>query len=87
MATAVGGIPDIVGDSKAGVIVAPSHPSALAEAITRILGDVRTRSAMATAARERALTTFDVRTCYQKTTELYGVVSAGASRADLPVSA
>ena len=87
VATAVGGIPDIVGDSKAGVIVGPRHPPALAEAITRILGDVRTRSAMATAARERAMTTFDVRTCYEKTTELYGVVSAGASRADLPVSA
>jgi glycosyltransferase involved in cell wall biosynthesis len=87
VATAVGGIPDVVGDSKAGLIVAPKNPSALAEAITRILADGQARSAMAAAARERAVTAFDVRTCYQKTTDLYALVTAGPARPPLRVSA
>ena len=71
VATAVGGIPDVIGDSKAGRIVPAKDPHALAGAIIEVLGDSEQRRVMAAAARERAMSAFDVRTCYQKTMDTY----------------
>jgi glycosyltransferase involved in cell wall biosynthesis len=71
VATAVGGVPDVVDDSNAGRVVPAKDPHALAAAIIEILGDPDKRRTMAAAARQRAITAFDVRTCYQKTVETY----------------
>ena len=39
VATAVGGVPEVVLDGQTGVLVPPSDPAALAQAILRLLGD------------------------------------------------
>ena len=52
VATAVGGLPALLGD--AAVLVPPRDPAALAAGIDRLLGDPRLRAALADAALERA---------------------------------
>ncbi len=80
VATSVGGIGDVVSDDTVGRLVPPKDPDALAGAITEVLANAEPRHAMATAARERAMTAFDVRTCYQKTAAIYETVSPSPSR-------
>lgn len=82
VATDVGGVPDVVGDSKGGILVKPKDPHALAAAVTRVLADPNERRVMSEAARERAVSTFDVRTCYQKTIELYSAPRPSPARAE-----
>ena len=71
VATAVGGIPDVIADSNGGRVVPARNPHALASAIVEILGDPEKRRTMAAAARQRVISAFDVRICYQKTVETY----------------
>ena len=52
VATAVGGLPALLGD--AAVLVPPRDPAALAAGIDRLLGDPPLRAALADAALERA---------------------------------
>jgi glycosyltransferase involved in cell wall biosynthesis len=71
VATAVGGIPDVIADSNGGRVVPAKDPHALAGAIIEILADPEKRRTMAAAARQRVMSAFDVRICYQKTVETY----------------
>jgi glycosyltransferase involved in cell wall biosynthesis len=50
VATAVGGVPEIVRDGENGLLVPPRDPAALAAAIERVLGDRRFRNRLAKAA-------------------------------------
>jgi glycosyltransferase involved in cell wall biosynthesis len=52
IATAVGGVPEIVADGVNGLLVPPHDPDALAVAIHRLLSDVDLRSKLAAAAAE-----------------------------------
>lgn len=54
VATAVGGVPDVLSDGEDGLVVPPSDPAALAAALARLAGDAGLRSRLAAAARERA---------------------------------
>lgn len=54
VATAVGGVPDVLTDGEDGVIVPPADPAALARALARLGGDANLRERLGTAARERA---------------------------------
>lgn len=54
VATAVGGVPDVLTDGVEGLTVAPGDPRALAEALARLAGDTELRERLGTAARERA---------------------------------
>ncbi len=54
VASAVGGIPDIVRDAESGTLVPPGDSAALTEAIVRLYRDRRLRDAMSEAARRRA---------------------------------
>jgi glycosyltransferase involved in cell wall biosynthesis len=54
IATAVGGVPDIVADRVTGLLVPPSDPPALARAIERLAADPALREQLGRAARTRA---------------------------------
>ena len=56
--TRVGGIPEMIEEEKTGVLVAPSNPVALADAIERVVHDPDRRTAMSGAARRRATEQF-----------------------------
>lgn len=58
VASAVGGIPEIITDDKTGFLVPPDDPAALALAITRVLNHEATRKRIAAAARENVLERF-----------------------------
>ncbi len=53
VATAVGGIPEVVADGVEGLLVPPGDVEALAGAVRRLLADRTAAAAMAAAARER----------------------------------
>jgi glycosyltransferase involved in cell wall biosynthesis len=53
VATAVGGLLDLIEDGVSGVLVARRDPDALAEAIAQLLGDPQRRARLATAAAQR----------------------------------
>lgn len=54
VATAVGGVPDVLTDGSDGLVVPPSDPDALAAALTRLAADPDLRERLGQAARERA---------------------------------
>ena len=60
ISTAVGGVPELVQNSKQGILVSPGDEAALAKAMRTLLEDTAQRSAMAHAARLRAVEAFDV---------------------------
>lgn len=57
--TAIGANPDVVRDGVDGLLVAPRDPSALADALERLLRDPVARRRLGAAARERAQDGFD----------------------------
>lgn len=59
VASAVGGIPEIVRDGLDGVTVAPDDPEALAHAMVQLLDNASLRDRMARSARQRFLDTFE----------------------------
>lgn len=54
VATAVGGVPDVLTDGEDALIVPPSDPPALASALARLAGDADLRQRLGPAARHRA---------------------------------
>jgi glycosyltransferase involved in cell wall biosynthesis len=58
--TRVGGIPEMVVDGETGVLVPPSDPRRLADAIARVVQDPALRSRMSHSARERAREAFGI---------------------------
>jgi glycosyltransferase involved in cell wall biosynthesis len=53
VATAVGGLPDMLEDGRSALLVPPRDPGALATGLSRALGDPTLREALAAAARSR----------------------------------
>ena len=53
VATAVGGIPQLVEDGRTGFLVPPGDPAALRDALERVLGDRELRARLGEAGRER----------------------------------
>src|SRR5262245_7370189 len=58
VASRVGGIPEVVVDGETGLLVPPDDPAALAEALSRLLGDPGLRAKLGAAARLRATERF-----------------------------
>jgi glycosyltransferase involved in cell wall biosynthesis len=54
VATAAGGIPEFVQHEVTGVLVQPGHPSQLADALDRVLGDEALREELRGNARRQA---------------------------------
>jgi glycosyltransferase involved in cell wall biosynthesis len=75
VASAVGGLPGVVGD--AGVLVPPNDPGALAAAILTLAGDPEKRHALAARARERAAAAFGIERMARETLAVYLDLTAG----------
>lgn len=60
VATSVGGVPDAVTDAQTGLLVPPANPSALADAMARILDDTALREQMGRAAQARVAEQFGI---------------------------
>lgn len=71
VASAVGGLPEIVRDGETGLVVPPGDPGALAEALGRIVDDPARTAAMGRAGRVRALAEFAQSRCVERTAVLY----------------
>lgn len=75
VATAVDGVPELVGDTAR--LVAAADAGALASAVSSLLDDPAQAAALATAARARAESTFSVRSMVEATSAVYDDLLAG----------
>ena len=71
VASAVGGVAELVVDGVTGFIVPPGDPDALSDALARLLADSRLRRQMGAAGRARAEALFDLPSLHQAHLELY----------------
>jgi glycosyltransferase involved in cell wall biosynthesis len=71
IASAVGGLPEIVADGETGLVVPPCDAEALAEAIVTLAGDLSRAAGMGSAGRARALAEFTPERCVERVEELY----------------
>jgi len=71
VASAVGGVPELVADGVTGLLVSPGDPRALAAALDRLLADPALRRRLGAAARERVRTRFDLAAMREAHLELY----------------
>ncbi|MBU0595765.1 glycosyltransferase [Candidatus Bipolaricaulota bacterium] len=76
VATAVGGVSEVVIDGVTGFLVPPRNVDALADALRDVIDDERKRRAMARAALERAETCFALSRTVREHEELYGRLTA-----------
>jgi glycosyltransferase involved in cell wall biosynthesis len=80
IASAVGGLPEIVADRETGLVVPSADAETLAEAIVMLAGDLTRAAAMGRAGRERALELFTPERCVERVEELYERALAAAAR-------
>ena len=71
VATAVGGIPEVVVDGETGFLVPPEDPEALASAITRLIEDSVLRKKFGKAGYKRVKQHFNIQEASRRTEELY----------------
>jgi alpha-maltose-1-phosphate synthase len=71
VASAVGGIPEVVSDGKTGLLVPPDDPEALAVALNALVGDADRAASMGSAGRERAVAEFGWPAVAAQTVALY----------------
>jgi starch synthase len=71
VASAVGGILEVVVDGETGILVPPAKPDALAAALTRLLNDPETRRRMGQAGRKRVEAQFSWASVAERTERVY----------------
>lgn len=71
VASAVGGLPEIVDDGRTGLLVPPGDPDAIAAALDALVADPARAAAMGAAGRRRALESFSQERCTDRVEELY----------------
>jgi starch synthase len=81
VASAVGGIPEVVEDGKTGLLVEPGRPDELAAAIRRLLEDPAQARAMGQAGRRRVEEKFSWASVAERTEQLYAEAIAEFRRA------
>jgi glycosyltransferase involved in cell wall biosynthesis len=80
IASAVGGLPEIVADGETGLVVPSGEADALAEAIVALAGDLERAAAMGEAGRERALAEFTPERSARRIEELYAAALGDDTR-------
>jgi len=75
VASATGGIPEVVADGETGLLVPPDDPAALAEGINSLLGNAGRASAMGRAGRTRAVAEFSWEAVAAQTAALYSTLA------------
>ncbi len=75
IASAVGGLPEVVEDSRTGLLVPPDDPEALASALGALVADGPRRARMGRQGRDRALEHFSLRAMAQAYEALYDRVA------------
>jgi starch synthase len=71
VASAVGGIPEVVSDGETGLLVPPDDPDALAAGLNALIGDPGRAAALGRAGRERAVAEFGWQAVAAQTAALY----------------
>jgi alpha-maltose-1-phosphate synthase len=71
VASAVGGIPEVVDDGETGLLVPPADPDALAAAVNELVADPERARRMGEAGRRRAVEQFSWRAVAEQTVALY----------------
>lgn len=71
VATAVGGIPFVLDEGRAGVLIPPSNPQLLAEAVTALLSDTHRMGSLADLGKARALAEFSADRYVREVDDLY----------------
>jgi glycosyltransferase involved in cell wall biosynthesis len=84
VATAVGGVPDVIDDGSSGILVPPRDPGALADGLTQLLADPDRRAALCTAARRR-LDDFRIEVVAGRFADLYEELLAARTPRRAPV--
>src|SRR5438094_862985 len=80
VASAVGGILEVVVDGETGLLVPPARPDALAAALTRLLNDPDTRRRMGQAGRRRVEAHFSWASVAERTERVYSDAIADFKR-------
>jgi glycosyltransferase involved in cell wall biosynthesis len=80
VATAVGGVPELVVDGETGLLVPPGNAEALEAAVRKVVEDGALRRRMGVAGRRRALDRFDLPAFRTAHVELYHRLLTAASR-------
>jgi glycosyltransferase involved in cell wall biosynthesis len=83
VASRVAGVPEVVENGKSGLLVDRDSPSALAEAIIRLLEDAPLRRSMAQAGRQRAIKLFSWDRITRNLIEVYSGLECTNSAAEL----
>jgi starch synthase len=81
VASRVGGIPEVVADGQTGLLVPPSDPAALADAVNTLVRDQSMAAAMGRRGRERAIAEFDWAGIAAQTVALYQELTGTAAGA------
>lgn len=76
LASAVGGIPDLIEDGVTGTLVPPGDAGALAGALDALIRDPQKAEEMGRAGRERWERQFGLKTFYQSTQRIYDALAA-----------
>lgn len=82
IATAVGGLPDLVRDGETGWLVPPRRPHLLAQAILGVLSDPDEAAARASRGQALAQTMFDVKRTAEEIAEIYQQIMERESKID-----
>lgn len=84
LSTRVGGIPDLLDDGRAGLLVECGDPRALRGALQRLLGDAQARMSLAARARERCKERYDARRQLPRLIEHLREIVDAADHAPVP---
>jgi glycosyltransferase involved in cell wall biosynthesis len=80
VASATGGIGDLIESGRTGILVAPDDPAQLAQALVRLAAQPGTRETLGVAARARVLEKFSIAAMARGTLELYRLCLARGAK-------